>query len=94
MGKNRNCWPGDKDCTDDANLHPSLVQFRANDCGANFSRDVRHAKEYNKSFSAFGVPISEIKDLSYFLRTSFEVFGCELPGVQLDAAGLIRLLTQ
>ena len=91
MGENLNCRVGDEYCDHNAILHHSLFQFQSRDCGANFSREVRNAKEDKKSFSAFGVPISEIKDLSYFLRTSFEVFGCELPGVQLDAAGLIRL---
>jgi hypothetical protein len=91
MGENLNCWPGDKYCDNDASLLDALVQFRARDCGANFTRDVRHAKQDNKPFSAFGVPVSEIKDLTYFLRTSYEVFGCELPGVPFDGDGLIRL---
>lgn len=88
---NQNCFPGDQHCDDDAKLLQELVQFRARDCGTNFSQDVNRGKEQNNSFSAFGMPVSELKDLSYFLRPSYELFGCELPGVPLDGTGLIRL---
>lgn len=87
MGKNRNCWPGDEHCDDDADLHPALVQFRARDCGANFSLQVSRKEES----TSFDVPVSEIKDLSYFLRPSYQVFGCELPGVPIDGRGMIHL---
>ena len=69
-----------------AGLSDILVRFQEQECGANVSSDVNEPY-----FTPFSVSLAEVKDLAPFLQPTYQLFGCDVPGVELDGAGLIRL---
>jgi FkbM family methyltransferase len=73
-------------CTTAGELAPSIAFFAAHDCGANFSRDVQ-----GPSFSPFEVSVGEVEDLAPFLHSSYQLFGCSVPGIGLDGDGHLVL---
>jgi len=93
LGDGGACEMGDVQCIDqDGHRLTAITYFRAHDCGSNFTLDVRRAKQKSAPFSAFAVPVAELRDLSYFMRPqSYELFGCRVPAVPMDDAGLIHL---
>ena len=100
------CWPWctvQQDCNRSLTdrRHAALSRFRSqvpqrcwsglNWTDESVARILQPVRKENPPFSAFAVPIGEIRGLSYFLRDEYEMLGCRVPAVPVNDAGLLRL---